>query len=105
MSRPAAPDLPPAPDTGAALDLLNSCIRGHLTIQRTPAGVMEVRPTNQRAIAGALGLSQAGLSKRLNGITPWAITELIALSRVLGVPLADLLATEQVDALRLPSAS
>lgn len=45
----------------------------------------------QASIAAGLGLSQAAVSHRLNGRTPWDVNELAAIAGLLGVPLATLL--------------
>jgi len=53
------------------------------------------RGLRQPAIAEACGLSQTGLSKRLNGHVPWGVNELAKAADALGVPVAVLL--EQVQ--------
>lgn len=49
------------------------------------------RGRTQDALASRLGLSQAAVSKRLNGRTPWDVNELAAIAALLEVPLATLL--------------
>jgi transcriptional regulator with XRE-family HTH domain len=53
---------------------------------------MARRKVSQMALAAQLGLSQAAVSARLNGHTPFDINELSTIARVLDVPLTDLLA-------------
>ena len=52
---------------------------------------MARRRLPQQSVALALGLSQTGMSKRLNGIVPWDVNELAAAAEVLGVPVSVLL--------------
>jgi hypothetical protein len=52
----------------------------------------------QRKLGAALGLQQSSVSDRLNGRTPWRITELSVAAQVLGfdaAELAELLAAHQ----------
>lgn len=44
----------------------------------------------QSAIAGALGLDQAAISRRLRGRTAWKATELIIIASLLDVPVSEL---------------
>lgn len=48
------------------------------------------RRLNQTELAGLLGLSQAGASRRLRGVTPFTVDELDLLGRHLGVSVVDL---------------
>lgn len=45
----------------------------------------------QSDLAAKLGISQAQVSKRLQGRIPWRLDELVATSDLLGVPLSTLL--------------
>ena len=45
----------------------------------------------QEQMAAALHLGQASMSYRIRGVTPFRVTELVAISRELGIPLARLL--------------
>jgi len=54
---------------------------------------MARRKVPQRQLAEALGLSQAGVSKRLNGLTPWDVNEITVVAESLGVPVGVLLRT------------
>lgn len=58
-------------------------------------GEMARRRVTQARLSSALGISQAAVSKRLRGETPFDINELALIARVLDVPLARL--TEGVD--------
>ena len=53
--------------------------------------VMARTRTTQHMLAGALGLSQQSVSRRLAGLTPFALDELDVVARVLDVPVATLL--------------
>ncbi len=48
---------------------------------------MARRRISQQTLADTIGLSQAGLSKRLNGHVPWDVNELAAAAAALGVHL------------------
>jgi transcriptional regulator with XRE-family HTH domain len=54
-------------------------------------GAMAERRVSQREAAEQLGISQASLSSRLNGITPLRVDELILLASMLGVDASGLL--------------
>lgn len=45
----------------------------------------------QEAIASALGLSQASVSRRLRGVAPFELDEIPVVARVLGVAVTDLI--------------
>lgn len=45
----------------------------------------------QDALAEALGLSQASISRRMRGATPFELDEIPVVARVLGVPVTSLL--------------
>jgi transcriptional regulator with XRE-family HTH domain len=71
-----------------------------LTAQRVAATVraeMARRRVRQTALAKHLDLSQAAVSRRLNGETEFAVGELLAVADLLGVSAASLLA-EPADA-------
>lgn len=55
---------------------------------------MARRRISQSALAGAIGRSQSGVSRRLKGETPFDVNELVAIARVLDVPVAQLLPAE-----------
>lgn len=44
----------------------------------------------QTAMARALGVDQAAVSRRLRGRTPWRVTDVLAAAAVCGVPYTDL---------------
>lgn len=48
-------------------------------------GEMARKGINQEAVAKALGVSQAAISARLRGITPFDINELVTIASLLGV--------------------
>lgn len=48
-------------------------------------GEMARKGVNQTQMAEALGISQAAVSARLRGVTPFDINELAAIARLLGV--------------------
>lgn len=52
----------------------------------------------QTVMARKIGMSQASLSARLRAVTPFDVDELAATAAVLGVPVAALLAIEEVPA-------
>lgn len=54
------------------------------------------RKIDQTAVATALGVSQAGASRRLSGVTPFTINELVIIADLLGLPIARLLPETQV---------
>lgn len=56
-------------------------VRAEVARQRVP----------QVRIAGSLGVTQSGVSKRLRGLVPFSIDELHAIACLLDVPLAVLL--------------
>ena len=61
------------------------------TAQRVAATVraeMARRKITQTAAASGLGMSQAALSRRLTGVTPFDVEELSALADLLGVSTA-----------------
>lgn len=45
----------------------------------------------QTALANSLGRSQSGLSKRLRGVVPFSVADLVDIAEVLGVDVATLL--------------
>lgn len=49
------------------------------------------RRVTQRELGARIGVSQSTLSKKLRGQVPVTVTELVAISEVLGVEAADLL--------------
>ena len=53
---------------------------------------MARRKISQEAVAQTLGLSQASVSARLRGVTPFRVDELLRIADLLGVPLDLLLA-------------
>jgi transcriptional regulator with XRE-family HTH domain len=53
---------------------------------------MARRRISQTALAEALGMSQAAISRRLTGTIPFDVAELSAIATILGVPLSALLA-------------
>lgn len=59
-------------------------IRAEMARQRVP----------QIALAKHLGLSQAAVSRRLNGLTAFDVNELVSVATLLKVPAADLLGAE-----------
>lgn len=59
---------------------------------------MARRRIPQRQLAEALGLSQAGVSKRLNGLTPWDVNEITVVAESLGVPVSALIGDTQAVA-------
>jgi transcriptional regulator with XRE-family HTH domain len=52
---------------------------------------MARRRIRQADLADYLGLPQASISRRLNGRTPFAVAELVAVAALLDVPVASLL--------------
>ena len=58
--------------------------------------VMARKRIRQSALVGPLGISQAGVSRRLSGAVEFTVTELDAVARVLEVPLASLLPQERL---------
>jgi len=52
---------------------------------------MARRRISQTALADALGMSQAAISRRLTGALPFDVAELSAIAEILDVPLASLL--------------
>lgn len=54
-------------------------------------GELARRRLGQVQIAQALGISQAAVSRRLNGSVPLDVNELAVIARLLGVSAADLL--------------
>ena len=68
------------------------------TIQTEPAvaagaqirGLMATKRVTQAEAAAALGISQTAISRRLRGEIPFNVTELDALSKLLGVPVVRL---------------
>jgi len=61
---------------------------------------MARRGVSQTALAGALGMSQAAVSRRLRGAIPLDVKELAAIAEILSVPLSALLA----DTTKTPAA-
>ena len=53
------------------------------------------KQVRQAAIAAALGISQAGVSRRLTGAVEFTVTELHIVARLLGVPVTSLLPLER----------
>jgi transcriptional regulator with XRE-family HTH domain len=58
---------------------------------------MARRGVSQTALAGALGMSQAAVSRRLRGAIPLDVKELAAIAEILGVPMSVLVAPEIRD--------
>lgn len=56
------------------------------------------RRIRQQQLADALGISQAAVSRRLRGLSPFAVDELVTVARLLGLPAADLLPVEPLSA-------
>ena len=56
---------------------------------------MARRNVSQTTLAAALGITQAGISKRIRGQVPFTIDQLVKIAAALDVPLATL--TEGVD--------
>jgi len=50
----------------------------------------------QSDLAEVLGVSQAGISRRLSGATPFDVNELAAVAAFLGVPVGKLMPAENV---------
>ncbi len=46
------------------------------------------RKMSQADLAAAVGISQPGVSKRLNGTVPWTFPEVVSVAQVFNVPLA-----------------
>jgi transcriptional regulator with XRE-family HTH domain len=61
-------------------------------------GEMARKGFTQTRVASALGVSQASVSARLRGVTPFSIDELVTLAQVLDVPLDRLLEGVEVPA-------
>lgn len=64
------------------------------TAQRVGANVraeLARRKTSQAAIAVVLGMSQAAVSRRLNGTVPFGVDELSRVAATLDVPLSRLI--------------
>jgi len=59
---------------------------------------MARRKVSQQQIAAALNLSQAAISKRLAGVVPWDVNELVTVATALEVPLSTLLDTSEAVA-------
>lgn len=57
----------------------------------------------QKDIAEHYNFGQGWLSKRVNGIVPWGIPELVALCDFLGIDVAELLANAKREALKRAS--
>jgi len=58
---------------------------------------MARRGVSQTALAAALGMSQAAVSRRLRGAIPLDVKELAAIAEILGVPMSVLVAPEIRD--------
>ncbi len=69
---------------GTIAQRVASEVRAELARQRRP----------QRAVAEALGISQAAASRRLRGELPFDVAELATLATVLGVDMAQFLALD-----------
>lgn len=54
-------------------------------------GEMARKGINQTRVAEALGVSQAAVSARLRGVTPFDVNELVIIARLLDVPMDRLL--------------
>lgn len=72
----------------STLDNVNTRIRVELARSRR----------NQTDLAKLLGLSQAGVSRRLSGVTPWDLLELELVAEFFGVPLPQFVASDDVAA-------
>lgn len=55
-------------------------------VARVVADALERANLSQRHVAHSTGIPPATLSRRLNGVTPFVITELYSIARVLDVP-------------------
>ena len=64
-----------------------------LLVSREVRAWMARRDVKQEALATALGITQPSLSMRLRGRTRWTVQDLATVSRVLDVPVAELLST------------
>lgn len=51
---------------------------------------MEQQKVTQEKVAGALGISQESVSRRVRGVSEWRPSELVVVARLLGVTPADL---------------
>lgn len=64
-----------------------------LLVSREVRAWMARRDVKQEALAKALGITQPSLSMRLRGRTRWTVQDLATVSRVLDVPVSELLST------------
>lgn len=64
-----------------------------LLVSREVRAWMARRDVKQEALATALGITQPSLSMRLRGRTRWTVQDLATVSRVLDVPVSELLST------------
>ena len=74
---------------------MTSNLPAHRVADEVRAGMARKRVT-QQALAAAISLSQAALSRRLRGEVAFDVNELTAVAAHLDIPLSDLLPSEAV---------
>ena len=52
---------------------------------------MAAQNVTQHDVAHALGISQQSVSRRLSGLTPWSVDEVVAVADLLGATPTDLM--------------
>ncbi|MGW1227914.1 helix-turn-helix domain-containing protein [Streptomyces sp. NPDC001478] len=62
------------------------------SLRQTVAALMRATGEPQRVLASVLGLTQAQVSRRQSGATPWSLHDADVLAAHYGVPAIDLLA-------------